>query len=92
LQLVIFDNDGDVLPLKSVVEADGDAAVFGAPLKGDAASAGKTQILTAIVSTAPLTAFSDPRPTTSAALVSALRGEWSAAGAAASAGFFRLVK
>ncbi len=92
LQLVIFDNDGDVLPLKSVVEADGDAAVFEAPLKGDAASAGKTQILSAIVSTAPLAAFSGPRPTTAAGLVSALRGDWGAAGAAASTGFFRLVK
>ena len=92
LQLVLIDNDGDAVPLKSQAEADGSGASFNVQLQGDASSIGKLQALAAIASDAPLTGFSDPKAVTAAGLVKALRGSWAGANAVASVEYFFFAK
>ncbi len=91
LQMVVLLDDGGVFLLPSAAASDGASASFDTPASADANSAGKPQVLVAVVSDAPLTAFQRPAAKADG-LVQALRGEWKGAGAAADAAYFELTR
>ncbi len=91
LQMVVLLDDGGVFLLPSAAASDGASASFDTPASADANSAGKQQVLVAVVSEAPLTAFQHPAAKAEE-LVQALRGEWKGAGAVADAAYFELTR
>jgi len=90
LALISVDNDGDAYRLAVSLDADGSGGSFSAPLSGDAGSVNKTQVLLAIGTERPLPGLENFRAGGARDLAQALRGDWTKAGASASAVYFEL--
>jgi hypothetical protein len=87
--LIVVDDEGSVLPLRTQAGPNGDSATFSARLGGDPSSFGKPQLLIAVASDEPIGAGEKMLGAPSAVLLPKLAAEGRAAQAGAAVALFR---